>query len=418
MKPTRYLLVLSLAAAVLTPALAEARIKLITLPVRERVEIQLDHLTATLVEEERVVPLVRGVNQIDFSWANTQIDPSTIVFRVLGPPESPPESARDSSPTKKQPDAAGQRPGFNVLSVTYPPGENALVWQVSSDASTSVVVRISYLLGGLTKSFNYRAVAEHDESTLTLSQYIRVQNFAGEAYDDSEIFVGLGDTFLKPIGVNETKQMLVERFTHLPVTKTYTADLHRFGWLDQSQFKLRVPMHYRIENTPDAGLGEASLPAGKVRIFQKDSPNPDATTAFLGEDFAQHTPIGNHADLFLGVAQDIVVKRTIESRKNDRVAGNLYHRRVTLKYEIENFKNEPVILNLAEQIESLRQELGLASGQSAEWVLGEATTLVNGPVADETNQSQVTFAVDLPKRDGDEAQVVTHTLELVFKNQW
>ncbi len=65
------------------PSTALARIKLITLPVRERVEIQLDNPNATLVEEERIVPLVKGVNQVDFSWANTQIDPNTIVFRVI-----------------------------------------------------------------------------------------------------------------------------------------------------------------------------------------------------------------------------------------------------------------------------------------------------------------------------------------------
>src|SRR6476660_4120396 len=63
---------------------ATARVKLITLPVRERVEIQLDNPNATLVEEERIVPLVKGENQVDFSWANTQIDPNTIVFRVVG----------------------------------------------------------------------------------------------------------------------------------------------------------------------------------------------------------------------------------------------------------------------------------------------------------------------------------------------
>lgn len=401
MKPIACLLVLTL----FMPTLAEARIKLITLPVRERVEIQLDHDSATLVEEERIVPLVAGTNQVDFSWANTQIDPSTIVFRVLGPPDD-------------QPGLGGQMPEVNVLSVTYPPGENALVWQVSSNASTSVAVRISYLLGGLTKSFNYRAIAEYDESTLTLSQYIRVKNFAGEGYDDTEIFAGLGDTFLKPIGVNETKQMLVERFENIPVTKTYTADLHRFGWLDQSQYKLRVPMHYRLNNTTENELGQAALPAGKVRIFQKDSPDADATTAFLGEDFATHTPIGNRADLFLGVAQDIVVKRTIESRKDHRIAGNLFDRRVTIKYEIENFKDQAVTLNLAEQVESLRQELGLASGQPAEWVVGDATNFDAGPVADETNQQQLTYAVDLPKRDGDDAEKIIRTLEIVFKNQW
>ena len=78
---------LTLTAAVLLclPQPAEARIKLITLPVRERVVIQLDHPDQTLVEEERIVPLTAGVNQVDFSWANTAIDPGTIVF-----PRSPP----------------------------------------------------------------------------------------------------------------------------------------------------------------------------------------------------------------------------------------------------------------------------------------------------------------------------------------
>ena len=69
----------------LCPGEAQARVKLITLPVRERVEIQLDNAGATLVEEERIVPLVKGENQVDFSWANTQIDPNTIVFRVVAP---------------------------------------------------------------------------------------------------------------------------------------------------------------------------------------------------------------------------------------------------------------------------------------------------------------------------------------------
>src|SRR5271165_6359614 len=103
-----------LAVAVVSalPSTALARIKLITLPVRERVEIQLDNPNATLVEEERIVPLVRGVNQVDFSWANTQIDPGTIVFRVLGGIGGGKESpALD----------------VKVLSVSYPPNEASLV---------------------------------------------------------------------------------------------------------------------------------------------------------------------------------------------------------------------------------------------------------------------------------------------------
>src|SRR5207302_10257343 len=100
------------------PGPASARVKLITLPVRERVEIQLDNPNATLVEEERIVPLVKGENQVDFSWANTQIDPNTIVFRVIGP-------------------AAKTALDAKVISVSYPPNEASLVWSVTASDSGS-----------------------------------------------------------------------------------------------------------------------------------------------------------------------------------------------------------------------------------------------------------------------------------------
>ncbi len=109
------------------PRTALARVQLITLPVRERVEIQLDNATATLVEEERIVPLVKGENQVDFSWANTQIDPSTIVFRVLGPTEN--------TAGGKQGD--GKSLEVKLLSVSYPPNESALLWSVGASDSGS-----------------------------------------------------------------------------------------------------------------------------------------------------------------------------------------------------------------------------------------------------------------------------------------
>jgi hypothetical protein len=197
---------------------ALARIKLITLPVRERVEIQLDNPNATLVEEERIVPLVKGVNQVDFSWANTQIDPNTIVFRVI------PRVAPAGEKPKEQAKPEAKPLDVKVLSVSYPPNEAALVWQVASSDSGSARVRISYLLGNLTKSFNYRAVASNDEKTLTLSEYIRIQNLANEAFGSTGLWAGFGPRFLKPIGINETKEMLIEKYQQVPVRKTYTAD--------------------------------------------------------------------------------------------------------------------------------------------------------------------------------------------------
>lgn len=378
---------------------AFARVKLITLPVRERVEVQLDHPNATLIEEERIVPLVKGVNQVDFSWAGTSIDPGTIVFRVFGPAEG----------------GDGGTGDVNVLSVSYPPGENALVWQVAAQNSGSARVRISYLLGGLTKSFNYRAVASQDESTLTLSQYIRVQNFAGEAFDDTTIYAGYGDTFTKPVGLNETREILVEKIPGVPVAKTYTCDVAEFGFLNRGQQKLNVPMHYVIKNDAEQELGKAPLPMGKVRIFQKDS---QGTTAFLGEDWGRFTPIDDEMRLYLGLAQDVAVKRWVADNDRTRIAGNLFNQRVVVKYEVENFKDQPVTLNVAEQVQQIANDAGVANGgRSLEWTIGQGTTLTQ-LVKDRTDQHRIEYRADLPARDGDKAEKVILELEIVFKNVW
>ncbi len=401
----RTLAIALLAAAggvALIPDLAEARIKLITLPVRQRVEIQLDHETATLVEEERIVPLVQGVNQVDFSWANTQIDPGTIVFRVMGP-------AADD-------DKAAKALDVKVLSVSYPPNENALVWQVSSSASGAARVRISYILGNLSKSFNYRAVAAQDESTLDLHQYIRVQNMANESFGSTGIWAGFGQHFLKPIGINETKEMLMQDYVKVPINKTYTCDRAEFGYLDEPQRKLRVPMHYVLKNTKEKQMGLAALQFGKVRIFQEDA---HGTTAFTGEDWGKFTPIDDEMKLYLGVAQDIVVKRTVAKNERVKVAGNLFNIDVIVEYEIENFKDKPVTLDVVEQLNMLRAELGYGQQRDVQWELGPQTTFEGGTDPEKTTVDKVLLHAKLPARDAaGKAEKIKQKLHVIFKNEW
>ena len=409
MKPTWWKTLAAFAlGAALIPSAASARIKLITLPPRERVEIQLDNPNATLVEEERVVPLVKGVNQVDFSWANTRIDPNTIVFRVIGP-------------------ADGKQLDVKVLSVSYPPNEAALVWQVSSSDSGSAKVRISYLLGNLTKSFNYRAVASNDEKTLTLYEYMRIQNWANEEFlatadplKGANIFAGYGRFFMRPIGLNETKEMLVEKFSAVPVKKTYTCNPAAFDYLDRAQFKLRVPMHYVIKNDKASNLGKTPLPYGKARIFiePKNANDPNASTTFLGEDWGKFTPMDDEMKLYLGVAQDIVVKRTLEKNERQRVAGNLYNQEVIVKYEIENFKDQPVTLDVAESIPYIRNEVIGNTGRDVQWELGKETTL--GALDKEhSTYTDVMFHVALPARDkSGKAEKIVKKLQITIKNEW
>jgi hypothetical protein len=401
--PLRLRALAALAALATTAAYAPdaaARVKLITLPVRERVEIQLDNAHATLVEEERIVPLVEGENQVDFSWANTQIDPNTIVFRVVAP--------------------VGDEPlDVNVVAVSYPPGESALVWTVGASASGSARVRISYLLGNLGKSFNYRAVAANNEHTLSLAQYMRLQNFANEEFGSTGLWAGFGERFLKPIGLNETKEILVERFRDVPIRKTYTCNPQEFDYLDRPQNKLRVPMHYVITNDADHGLGLAALPYGKVRIFIEGAgENGAANTAFLGEDWGQFTPKDDEMRLYLGVAQDIVVRRTIAKSDARRVAGNLYDHEVVIQYEIENFKDQPVTLDVVESLPHIRGEVRGDSGRDVQWQLGGETTFDGKPDPEHTTFDKLTFHVELPAAQDGQPEKLTHKLHVILKNEW
>ena len=384
-----------LLAGPLTESSAWARVKLVTLPVRDRVEVHLEHESATLVEEERVVPLVKGRNQVDFSWANTRIDPNTIVFRVLGPAEGPAVRAR-------------------VLSVSYPPNEQALVWAVYADRAGAARVRISYLLGGLGRSYAYRAITSADERRLTLRRYLRLSNQANEGFGQANLHMADGRRVDTPIDIAQTRQILVDRHANLPVVKTYTADVARHGYLDPAEKKLRIPMHYVVRNDEDHGLGRAPLPAGKVRIFQTDS---KGTQAFLGEDWGAATPVDDAMRLYLGVAQDIVVRRHIEKRRNRSVQGRLRHVEVVVRYEIENFKSKKVRLDLVESVTALRNELGLRGGLQSQLVIGK--TASDALTVDEARSGlqELVMSRTLPRRTST-AKKQTVRLYLTFENEW
>ncbi len=370
-----------------------AGVKLITLPPRQRVELQLDNPHVTLVEEERLVPLTAGLNEVVFAWANASIDKNSIQLRCLTDPDQ-----------------------IRILSVSYPPNENALIWQVASPRAVSARMRISYIIDRLDKSFAYRAVASHDETTLTLRQYIQLHNNANEEFGTTGMWPGFGERFERPIGINETKRLLANKFTRVPIRKTYTADLAEHGYLDRTKNQLLVPMHYVLTNDQTNGLGRFPLQPGKVRIFQNDG---SGTRAFLGEDWGGFTPRDDEMKLFLGLAKDVVVKRTIERREAKRVLGNLYDYDVIVKYEIENFKDRPVVLDLAESLPALRTEILRNTGRDVQWEFGSEGTLSEMRDTEESTADRVVFKVPLPPRGPDQkALKQVHKLHVTIKNEW
>ena len=177
-------------------------------------------------------------------------------------------------------------------------------------------------------------------------------------------------------------------------------------------------MHYVLRNDKAGNLGAAALPGGKVRIFIEGN-GPDKATTFLGEDMGKFTPIDDEMPLYLGVAQDIVVKRTIDQNHSLRIAGNLFNRDIVVKYDIENFKDKPVTLDVSENLRSLRDEVRAETGRDVQWELGKETTFDGGPDADKSTFEKLLFHVNLPARNKDgKADKIIEKLQITLKNEW
>jgi hypothetical protein len=402
----RWLLVAVLAGAVLAMAAppASARIKLATLPPRERVEIQLENENATLVEEERIVTLLEKSNEIDFSWTNTQIDKWTILFRPL--------VADDS---------------VRVINQSYPPGENALVWNVYADKAGPVKVRISYIIGNLRRTFSYRATAENDEKTLTLRTYMRVWNFSGEEFGLSSVWGGIAGVFQKEMGLQESKEILIAKFTDVPINKKFIFNWRTGQRVPDEPNQRYVTMHYVLKNEkPKAApkdetasvLGSWPLPFGKARIFQFDKAAPPNET-FIGEDWGQFTPIDDEMKLYLGLARDVKVERTVKKNDKQDIHGNLYNREVIVQYKIQNFKKDALTLDIEEDMNALRDEFCGGKDHEAQWqLLGETTDKTK---VERKSAQKVELHVPLagaPKEADKKPPEVIFLLHIVFKNEW
>ncbi|MCW8929929.1 MAG: hypothetical protein OQL19_06810 [Gammaproteobacteria bacterium] len=390
---------------------AYARIKLITLPVREHVEIQLENENTTIIEEERIVPLRKGQNDIDFSWHNTSIKPETIVFRVI------------DETTTKTPEESSLK--VNVLSVSYPPNESALTWKVSASQNGSARVRITYAITGLDRSYHYIARANSDETKMQMMQYIKVNNQSGESYLDANMNTGSDKTMVLPMGLNETQEFLNHKYDAVAIDKTYTVNASELGYRDRAQDKLNVLMHYQLHNDTQHNLGKQPLEAGKVRIYQKDK---KGTSVFVGEDWGKYTAKDDESKLFIGQAQDIVVKRVIERKKRHRINGNLYNIDAVVKYEIENFKDQSVNLIIEESIPFLRNQVfpsrhrasyGNSVDNAIEWEVGKETSFTGKPLKKQASSQKIAYQVTLPARNAQEKVIkLEKKLNINFKNEW
>src|SRR5512142_1851653 len=104
-------------ALIFAATAARAAVDLVTIPAREGTQLTIYNSgDITMVREHRLLTVKEGVNRIQFSWANTLIDPTSIDFRILDKEDQ-----------------------VDLMDTTFPSGRNdALQWNIDSKLSGKI----------------------------------------------------------------------------------------------------------------------------------------------------------------------------------------------------------------------------------------------------------------------------------------
>ncbi|MHC4474506.1 MAG: hypothetical protein ACYTEL_02595 [Planctomycetota bacterium] len=329
---------------------ASAKMDLATLPARDAVQVTIyNSADMTLVRESRDLTIKQGLNKLQFSWANTLIDPTSL--------EMLPKANADQ---------------IDISDLTFPPRvKNLGLWNVRSQLSGPVPVEISYLTSGLTWRAFYMGTLSGDEQTMRLQAYVRVSNRSGEDYANAQtrlivgkvhildqiaelarrehpynrpgrpmfraaptdelrskrefegrerragrassrlrrqiVKEGLSEYFLYTIEGKETiadgwsKRLLSFEKDAVPVINLYKYEQDRYG--DS------VRRFISFKNDDEHQLGETPIPGGALKVYR--TVDETQHLAYVGQSSFKYIPVDEDVELNLAPVADVVVKPTL-----------------------------------------------------------------------------------------------------------
>ena len=395
MRTTRQVLRLALltAAAALFAAPGMAKnVDLATVPPRDSVQLTIyNSEDLTLVRETRSLTLKKGINRIQYSWANTLIDPTSVDIRVINEEDQ-----------------------IEILDTTFPGDKpQHLIWNIESKIEGQVKFQITYFTSGITWSADYVVIADPKETEVSFDGYVQIYNRSGEDYENAQVRLVVG-----VVNLVEKIQDLARRGIRVPapqtagyaqmrrqVMKEAVADFDRqdegkgrapeivkeglseyfiytiegeqtvpHSWskrmlsfsgrqvkfdilyrLRPHQYGPRPVRFFLLKNDADHKLGTTPLPDGLVRTFRD---NGRDGLAFLGQQSIRYVPIKEDIELNVGTDDEVVC----ESKRLDVERFNFkfhpVHRHVIgwderqrWAEEFRNHKDKPVRLEVRHVID-------------------------------------------------------------------
>ncbi|MCX6641175.1 MAG: DUF4139 domain-containing protein [bacterium] len=247
-----------------------------------------------------------------------------------------------------------------------------LVWSMIGDKAGKQSAELSYMTHGLNWHAEYVVVTPEKSDKLDVSSWVSIENNSGATYENAKLKLMAGEVqVIQPPGpfdggrnrVFAEAQMAkgAQGFEEKPFFEYHLYTLARPATLKDRQTKQialfepatvtsrreyvstdggDVKVNLVFKNEKKAGLG-IPLPAGKVRVYQKDS---DGSLEFVGEDQIDHTPEDEEVRLTVGSAFDIKAEREMTDQRqvSDRVRDESY------KISLRNHKKENVEIKVVE----------------------------------------------------------------------
>jgi hypothetical protein len=342
-KPTRTSTLLFFSLLLLASRAFARNVDLSTVPKRDTVQLTIyNSEDLTLVRETRTITFKKGINPLQFSWANTLIDPTSVELTFLDHAEK-----------------------LDVLDTTYPHDKpEMLYWNVQSDLDGEATVEITYFTSGITWSADYLCIADKDEKELKFEGFVRVTNNSGEDYEGAQVRLVVGTINLVEkiaqlagvpmpgvdalkederkvvrlramkdsldqadkvsagqAGLGE-KQIVKEGLSEYFIYTIDGTETISNGWskrmrsFEGESIPFKIQYRYRpqeygdqlvrmylLTNDKASKLGTTPLPDGQVRIFRD---NGRDGLSYLTEQHIKYVPIGDKIELNLGRDPNVI----------------------------------------------------------------------------------------------------------------
>ena len=365
---------------------AVAKVDLTTLPKSDAVQLTIyNSADLTFARDTRSLTVKEGDNKLQFSWAGTQIDPTSL----------------EMIPLKN----AGK---IEIADLTFPPRvRNLGLWNVQSRMTGKLPVKISYFTSGISWRAFYMGTLSTDESKMYLQGYVRVTNNSGEDYKDASVRLivgkvnllekiaelsrrqwpygrpgmirrdedgkssgswssdkptsfgiagnidklefeesdlkfdrkeikkeGLSEYFLYTIEGKETiPNNWSKRLPSLDIEDIPVVNLYKY---EEEMYQRRVMRFLSFKNDEEHELGETPIPGGAIKVYRNLA---DGHLSYESASSFKYIPVNEKIELNLGAVENVVVKPTLMSVKTENYRYNR-HRDISGWDEIQGWKIE------------------------------------------------------------------------------